>query len=76
MPTPYVIVPDYNKDLSVLQAFTTKLKSETDTDTLWVIDATDYVYAWVQFLNETQVTEFKLDPAVSIYFRDLFILII
>jgi len=76
MPTPYVIVPDYNKDLSVLQAFTTKLKTETDTDTLWFIDATDYVYVWVQFLNETQLAEFKLDPAVSIHFRDLSTVII
>jgi hypothetical protein len=77
-PTPagtrrYIIEPDYTASQSVIDAFTTRLQSETDQTTLYVGDIplpeqNLYVLFWSQYLNSDQVEEYQQDPAVSWFF--------
>lgn len=62
-----MITPDPKKDISVLNAFTNRLKDETNPKTLWTVDVPDIglVLFWKQVLNSTQVQEYSRDPAVS-----------
>jgi hypothetical protein len=69
-PTPYIIIPNHNTPQPALDAFTDKLKAETDPNTLWVSgsSAADYIGFWHQSLNSTQVANYKTNPAVSFIF--------
>jgi hypothetical protein len=67
-PTYYRIDPNPKQDISVLNAFTSRLKAETDPSTLWVVDVPNLnlIFFWKQKLTSAQVKEFSKDPAVSI----------
>lgn len=66
-PIPFFIVPNFDATPEVLQAFTAQLKLETNPDTLFVCEApaANFIAFWYQFLNGTQLAEFKSHPAVS-----------
>ena len=70
-PTGYYIIPNNNAGITVLNAFTVQLKTETDPDTMWVsgAPAANYVVFWYQVLNSTLFATYKQNLAVSCSFR-------
>jgi hypothetical protein len=60
----YTIQPN-RVDFAILDAFSTRLKQETETDTLFIIQSSNNVYYWYQDLTPEQVEIYKSDPAVS-----------
>jgi hypothetical protein len=55
------------QDSIVINAFTSRLKAETNQSTLWTssVSAGNWTSFWVQQLNDSQVAEYINDPAVS-----------
>lgn len=59
------ITPRLELDASVINAFTEKLKLETNPETLYVSGGTLFTGYWTQYLTSTQVGAYLRDPAVS-----------
>ena len=66
--TYYIITPNPSASADIINAFTERLRDETDANTLRVggVPAIDYVNHWTQFLNSTQVAQYRASPAVSL----------
>jgi hypothetical protein len=62
----YNIYPKVNVSQAIINAFTARLKSETNPGTLWTSGYRDeFVVFWAQTLTTEQVRLFETDPAVS-----------
>jgi hypothetical protein len=62
---PVLRKPNGIEDIEVINAFTARLEAETNKSTLWTSSSGNWTAFWVQMLNDTQVDEYLLDPAVS-----------
>jgi hypothetical protein len=64
----YLITPNYTADISVMNAFTNTLKEETNATTLVTSTSAsgNFTTIWGQFLNQSQVTTYLSNPAVSV----------
>jgi len=63
-----MITPNDDKSWDTLTAFTERLKSETDPNTLNIgpnVPSAKFIGYWVQYLTQEEVVKYKQDPAVS-----------
>ncbi|KAH9208745.1 peptidase S8/S53 domain-containing protein [Leptodontidium sp. 2 PMI_412] len=62
--------PNKTKDISVINAFTAKLKVETDEKTLFHSGTSEYTSFWGQYLSEAQSETYANEPAVRRVFLE------